>query len=396
MKNGFAPNGPVNGFADQRLRAFVDDVVAPAYRERRAADRAEFFDRAYNDTMIGQGIQAMISGLTLPGDVAQGKFSMDDPRAIERVFDLASSVTLGAGAIPGPKNSLRAGIKAYHGSPHDFDKFSLDKIGTGEGAQAFGHGLYFADSEDVARSYRDQLAKNTFDGFKPDWDDPLDLATFWAGKSGGTLTPTKSDRADAASWLRSSLEQNPNQPAVKEAIGILESDKPLRSLGEATGRMYEVEINANPDDFLDWDVPLKEQPENIQNVLSGIASDYEAIWDDSLIYLDPKRTHPAGDRYPDEFLSGPFRKHGLESELSARGIPGIKYLDGASRAAGEGSRNYVVFDDKLINILRKYGIAVPAGMAGYEMTRDQFNTYVADQQAQQYERDNNMTRMGML
>lgn len=52
------------------------------------------------------------------------------------------------------------GITAYHGSPHDFDKFSLDKIGTGEGAQAYGHGLYFADSEGVARSYRDRSRRS--------------------------------------------------------------------------------------------------------------------------------------------------------------------------------------------------------------------------------------------
>ena len=49
----------------------------------------------------------------------------------------------------------RRGITAYHGTPHDFDKFSMDSIGTGEGAQAYGHGLYFAESEDVALGYRD-------------------------------------------------------------------------------------------------------------------------------------------------------------------------------------------------------------------------------------------------
>ena len=48
-------------------------------------------------------------------------------------------------------------IIAWHGSPHKFDKFSMDNIGTGEGAQAYGHGLYFADTEDTARSYRDGL-----------------------------------------------------------------------------------------------------------------------------------------------------------------------------------------------------------------------------------------------
>lgn len=50
-------------------------------------------------------------------------------------------------------------IKAYHGSPHDFDRFSLDKIGTGEGAQSYGHGLYFAEREGIAKSYRQNLSE---------------------------------------------------------------------------------------------------------------------------------------------------------------------------------------------------------------------------------------------
>lgn len=52
-------------------------------------------------------------------------------------------------------------IRAYHGSPHKFDAFDIGKIGTGEGAQAYGHGLYFAGNEDVARGYRDRLAGNS-------------------------------------------------------------------------------------------------------------------------------------------------------------------------------------------------------------------------------------------
>ena len=54
--------------------------------------------------------------------------------------------------------------------------------------------------------------------------------------------------------------------------------------------------------------------------------------------------------------------------LKQHGIPGIKYLDQGSRTAGEGTRNYVVFDDKLIDILRKYGMAGAAlYMLGKEM-----------------------------
>ena len=48
-------------------------------------------------------------------------------------------------------------LTLWHGSPHDFDRFSMDKIGTGEGAQAYGHGLYFAENRGVAEGYRDTL-----------------------------------------------------------------------------------------------------------------------------------------------------------------------------------------------------------------------------------------------
>jgi hypothetical protein len=50
-----------------------------------------------------------------------------------------------------------AGITAFHGSPHNFSKFDMSKIGTGEGAQAYGHGLYFAENPGVAKDYQKKL-----------------------------------------------------------------------------------------------------------------------------------------------------------------------------------------------------------------------------------------------
>ena len=49
------------------------------------------------------------------------------------VAGMASTGSMAAPAVPG---AAGMGIRAYHGSPHDFDRFSMDKIGTGEGAQA--------------------------------------------------------------------------------------------------------------------------------------------------------------------------------------------------------------------------------------------------------------------
>lgn len=41
----------------------------------------------------------------------------------------------------------------FHGSPYEFDTFSLDKVGTGDGLNKFGFGLYFTDSEKLAEYY---------------------------------------------------------------------------------------------------------------------------------------------------------------------------------------------------------------------------------------------------
>ena len=66
---------------------------------------------------------------------------------------------LSSGAKAAAKNAvsdaglLSPGIRAYHGSPYSFDEFSTSQIGTGEGAQAYGRGLYFADREKTAKSY---------------------------------------------------------------------------------------------------------------------------------------------------------------------------------------------------------------------------------------------------
>lgn len=49
-------------------------------------------------------------------------------------------------------------VDAYHGTPYVFDKFSTEKIGTGEGAQAFGWGLYFTDLESIAKHYAKVLS----------------------------------------------------------------------------------------------------------------------------------------------------------------------------------------------------------------------------------------------
>jgi hypothetical protein len=139
------------------------------------------------------------------------------------------------------------------------------------------------------------------------------------------------------------------------------------------GSMYEVNINADPADFLDWDKPLSEQPQKVRDALAqfGITYDAQAArqYDDALLDAlmnDANRPLPKQPSDPtggaiyenSRLVPGAYRDPvAAGMALKEKGIPGIRYLDAGSRGAGDGSRNYVVFDDSLIDIIRKYGIA---------------------------------------
>ena len=85
---------------------------------------------------LGMG---MLQGAMAPGRAYQS--TPDNPVTTEQMIDPAANLAGLAmtGAMPfGVRNAVGMGIKAYHGSPYDFDRFDLSKIGTGEGAQSYG------------------------------------------------------------------------------------------------------------------------------------------------------------------------------------------------------------------------------------------------------------------
>jgi hypothetical protein len=241
-------------------------------------------------------------------------------------------------------------IRAYHGSPHDFDKFDLSKVGTGEGAQAFGHGLYFAENEGVAKSYRDALAgQKLSDGSMFNDASPAHQAAAY-------VAGTKSkEEAIAALVDDIAMSQRQHDGAhaqrLMRAKGMLERGEPIPTLNN--GKMYEVSINASPDDFLDWDRPLSQQSEKVRGAASkawGIP--IEQLHDELFA-----RKVPAD----------------ISQKLRDEGVAGVRYLDQGSRTAGEGSSNYVAFDADLIEILRKYmnpQTAVAPGVLMVEGAKD--------------------------
>ena len=255
----------------------------------------------------------------------------------------------------------------WHGSPHKFaptdrsvlGEFDSRKIGTGEGAQSYGYGLYLADEPGVASNYK--IAGPSGGGYdkfvagKPyDSSDPVHLASnywdmFWPrGRSrqeiadilineGGT------DVHKAAADLI--LNGSPRGPKFTHGI------PPLEKVTRA--HLYKVDL---PDEMiprmLDWDAPLSEQPESVKRALKeAFPKELEA---------SPFSTgRQFYRRMADSHLLPPeFRgrgEAGVSEFLNSQGIPGIRFYDGASRSAKEGTRNIVVFNPDDITQVKRDG-----------------------------------------
>jgi hypothetical protein len=89
-------------------------------------------------------------------------------------------------------------FEAFHGSPHDFDRFDLSNIGSGEGAQAYGHGLYFAENEKVAEGYRNELSGWKIDGEPADPQNPSHVAAATLAAHNGDLKNALDDLSRTA------------------------------------------------------------------------------------------------------------------------------------------------------------------------------------------------------
>jgi hypothetical protein len=297
--------------------------------------------RAGVDDLQGQ-VLGLMGGMVPKGQETMGPLG----EAVERL------VSKGKGAI-----------KAFHGSPHDFEKFDTSKIGTGEGAQAYGHGLYFAEKEGTAKAYRDNFQSFKDAAVQLTTGERLNVPTWvQARMDDGRVDSVIADFSNRLQEMRSTQAQHLQPWLVDEQITnterILKAAHAFKA-GQAktvpAAHMYEVAIDADPDQFLDWDAPLRQQSESVKQAIQRewlAHPEIDASQTGRQIYqktadslpLKVKRTDAAGL---------------VSQQLKDAGIPGIKYLDSGSRAAGEGSRNYVVFDDKLVSILKKYGVALP-------------------------------------
>lgn len=286
-------------------------------------------------------------------------------------------------------------ITALHASPHSFRKFSTDFMGKGEGAQAYGWGLYFATNPKVNRHYLDQFktvlspptlrfrdmdsrdmntwAKVFTDYFLADnseWDPEIvrkEIASYFKPShihhfanqenlkrvsqnivnNTNLVFPEESSRSDSVKiglefnqWLLDHLDEIEIRP------------------GMSSSSNYKVELNVDDSVLLDWDRPFSEQSETVKEALAGeLAQRVGCTKEVALESLLMEGRRFTGQQIYVGLCEGfarDWEKGMKKASLALRkfGIKGIRYADGYTRGKAEEEQtyNYVIFDGNDIKI----------------------------------------------
>lgn len=288
-------------------------------------------------------------------------------------------------APPAGPGRNQAGAIVYHGSPHKFDAFDSSKIGTGEGAQAYGHGLYFAENPGVATEYRKKLANNPVVDGKDPFTDMGWMNNTTKGMANHALLTAKQSGKSGDEAILLAME-NLRPPPGADSLTRQAHNDASNALGSLIGKdvainkgaLYKVDL---PDEaiakMLDWDKPLSQQAPEVRAALTklGITVDDRDLgsFDDALLSalsggptaLPKQPLNPAGSQVYEKLAAQPHLLPGFRVGQNSRdiaskylkdsGIPGIRYLDGGSRGAGNGTSNFVVFpgNEGLLKILER-------------------------------------------
>jgi hypothetical protein len=330
-----------------------------------------------------------------------------------------------APVMPGLEDAAPLLQAAWHGSPHRFDEFTTQKIGVGEGAQAFGWGLYFAQNPGVAEFYRNKLADsrvlvNGEEYHRPDgagWSQlsPRDrVIEKMRGVAEALLALRgKADPAEVkaavrrdlssrldAEYARGRASESALVPQLHDQEEALDAIDPKTLQFERGGATYKVDVPES-ERLLDYDKPLDQQPQRIQDAIREAG-----LWPETRVekYIEPEvktgigitlrpieryrgvvtiagREHrinegsrtekdalagamPTGGQFY-ESLQSSFDPKGASEKLRNTGIPGMQYLDNGSRTIAQGgtryiddrspkTHNFVIWDENEVRVLDRY------------------------------------------
>lgn len=271
------------------------------------------------------------------------------------------------------RRGLMPTLDVYHGTPHTLPpternplgEFDASKIGTGEGAQAYGFGIYTAEAPATAIEYakanrgRGAAADNFLEDLSP------------GIRVDAMKALNMKDGFIRQAMLDDLMASNPKDAKILQSINE-----------QKAGNLYKADLpDAMIPKMLDYDKPLSKQPEIMKALTPEAMGLKLRIAPESgfMGYVSPdgvpiglqvKGATPENfrkkwlDRIAEfgeaeggagrviGYLGGnsPTSAAQVSEALRQAGIPGIKYLDEASRAKGEGTRNFVTFPGKEKNL----------------------------------------------
>jgi len=245
-------------------------------------------------------------------------------------------------------------LDVYHGTPHTLPpternplgEFDASKIGTGEGAQAYGYGIYTAEARKTGERYRSQLAPeriasdlNTKMRFVQVGEKPINPDTFDVDVSQELIDAAKSGKKEFlnfANQKKSRWEQLAKdesykfQPYAEEKVKayddlIKEAEKSgVKYTG--AGNLYKIDL---PDEMipkmLDYDKPMSEQSSEVQKILLPYQKEIGGSFgtgEQTLKAIAFERRMKGLDDSP----------QAVANQLQEMGIVGVKYLDELSRS----------------------------------------------------------------
>ena len=226
--------------------------------------------------------------------------------------------------------------------------------------------MYFSETEDVAKNYRDSLTKLRKDGTTPVPEDSIANSyeqeyglSGYEDFNNTTLDDVIETISDDAVETSADVNGNVRYEFSDGSGYLITQDGKVIPSGEVTGRMYKVNIDADPDELVDWDAPVGDQPKAVQEIVEA----YKQGGDQSLS-LKERFGFPS-DPTDEQIMKRAVSAPGIIEQFKERGIKGVKYADAFTRHKPKDKRsnNYVVFDPRIIEISKKYGISIPLASA---------------------------------
>lgn len=336
--------GARGNIQDQRINSYlVDEFLAHVQGNKAYATLPQKIK-----TAIQEFYGAIRNWLRQQGFAELAKFTDADLAYLLRSIHQAAQ---GNAAIGSSKPMFMVG---WHGTPYDFDRFSTDAIGTGEGAQAFGYGLYFTNAKDIGEWYRNKLTEGKF------LSDDKPISPMQLGSAQSFMLSMLQNRLAARLPLREAKQQTTawakKNPQITEDLSDEAIEKFVNGLSQAKGRLYQVELAPAEDEYLDWHKPLSEQSEKVKAAVKTARQFAESREGQGGISIKPvKNSVLVGEGLYGAVSRATGSDQAASEYLHSLGIRGIRYPAEGQTGGKSGDRfNYVIFDENDVEITAKF------------------------------------------